>query len=100
MSSLQAPPGLTPSASYSFTMRIELRQAPGAFAQVAGAIGQEGAILGAIDLPRVEGCGVIRDVTISCTDGDHAERVVAALRALSEVKVVSVADRTFLMHKR
>ncbi len=58
MSSLQAPAGLQPSASYSFTMRIELRQLPGAFAQVAGAIGNEGAILGAIDLVRVDGRGV------------------------------------------
>ena len=39
MSSLQAPAGLQPSASYSFTMRIELRQSPGAFAAVANAIG-------------------------------------------------------------
>ena len=54
MSSLQAPPGLQPSASYSFTMRIELRQLPGSFAQVAAAIGDEGAILGAIDLVRVD----------------------------------------------
>jgi malate dehydrogenase (oxaloacetate-decarboxylating) len=99
MSSLQAPPGLQPSASYSFTMRIELRQLPGAFAQVAGAIGQQGAILGAIDLVRVDGRGVIRDVTVACTDGGHAERVVAAVRALEGVKVVSVSDRTFLMHK-
>ncbi len=99
MSSLQAPPGLHPSASYSFTMRIELRQLPGAFAQVAGAIGAEGAILGAIDLVRVEGGRVIRDVTTLSSDAAHAERVVAAVRALEGVRVVSVSDRTFLMHK-
>ncbi len=62
-------------------MRIELRQLPGAFAQVAAAIGQQGAILGAIDLVRVESKGVTRDVTVACADGDHAERVVAAVRA-------------------
>src|SRR5919205_833260 len=73
MSSLQAPAGLMPSASYSFTMRIELRQLPGAFAQVAGAIGTEGAILGAIDLVRVDSGGVTRDVTISCVDAAHGE---------------------------
>src|ERR687884_1967554 len=99
MSSLQAPTGLQPSASYSFTMRIELRQLPGAFAQVAAAIGQEGAILGAIDLVRVDAGGVTRDVTVACTDAAHAERVVAAVKALEGVKVVSVSDRTFLMHK-
>jgi malate dehydrogenase (oxaloacetate-decarboxylating) len=99
MSSLQAPAGLQPSASYSFTMRIELRQLPGAFAQVAAAIGTEGAILGAIDLVRVDAGGVTRDVTIACTDAAHAERVVAAVKALDGVNVASVSDRTFLMHK-
>ena len=99
MSSLQAPAGLQPSASYSFTMRIELRQLPGAFAAVAHAIGAEGAILGAIDLVRVDQRGVVRDVTVACVDAAHGERVVAAVRALDGVNVPSVSDRTFLMHK-
>src|SRR3954452_12134321 len=99
MSSLQAPAGLQPSASYSFTMRIELRQLPGAFAAVAGAIGHEGAILGAIDLVRVDQRGVTRDVTVACVDAAHGERVVNAVRGLEGVKVTSVSDRTFLMHK-
>jgi malate dehydrogenase (oxaloacetate-decarboxylating) len=99
MSSLHAPAGLQPSASYSFTMRIQLRQLPGAFAQVAAAIGAEGAILGAIDLVRVEDHTVYRDVTVACADSAHAERVVAAVRALEGVEVVSVSDRTFLLHK-
>src|SRR5206468_11822543 len=90
MSSLQAPAGLQPSASYSFTMRIELRQLPGAFAQVAAAIGQEGAILGAIDLVRVDSGGVTRDVTVACIDAAHGERVVGAVKALEGVKVASV----------
>src|SRR3954454_8464411 len=100
MSSLQAPAaGLQPSASYSFTMRIELPQTPGAFASVASAIGTQGAMLGAIDLVRVDQRGVTRDVTVSCVDASHGERVVAAIRALQGIKVVSVSDRTFLMHK-
>jgi malate dehydrogenase (oxaloacetate-decarboxylating) len=52
-----------PSASYSITMRVRLRQRPGAFARVAGAIGETGSILGAIDLVRVERGEVVRDVT-------------------------------------
>src|SRR3954470_12235255 len=99
MSSLQAPAGLQPSASYSFTMRIELRQVPGAFAAVANAIGQSGAMLGAIDLVRVDQRGATRDVTIACVDAEHGQRVVEAVRALDGVKVTSVSDRTFLMHK-
>ena len=99
MSSLQAPAGLQPSASYSFTMRMELRQLPGAFASVAHAVGAEGAILGAIDLVRVDQRGVVRDVTVACVDAAHGERVVAAVRALDGINVTSVSDRTFLMHK-
>src|SRR3954469_3982901 len=99
MSSLQAPAGLQPSASYSFTMRIELRQVPGAFAAVANAIGQSGAMLGAIDLVRVDQRGATRDVTVACVDAEHGQRVVNAVKALEGVKVSSVSDRTFLMHK-
>jgi malate dehydrogenase (oxaloacetate-decarboxylating) len=99
MSSLQAPTGLQTSASYSFTMRIELPQEPGSFAKVAAAIGNEGAMLGAIDLVRVDRNGAVRDVTVACIDAAHAERVVRAIRALEGVKVSSVSDRTFLLHK-
>ena len=90
---------LQTSASYSFTMRIELPQHAGSFARVAGAIGEQGAMLGAIDLVRVDKGTVVRDVTVSCVDSDHAERVVAAVRRLEGVTVASVSDRTFLLHK-
>ena len=48
---------------------------------------------------RVESGQVVRDVTVSCVDGDHAETVVRAVRELDGVHVDSVSDRTFLMHK-
>ncbi len=86
------------SASYSLTLRVVLDQQPGSFARVAGAIGSAGAILGAIDLVRVEDGRVVRDVTVACADSEHGEQVVAAVRALDSVTVESVSDRTFLMH--
>ena len=90
---------LQPSASYSFTMRLHLPQSGGTFARVAGAIADTDAMLGAIDLVRVERDRVVRDVTVSCGDSAHAEEVVRAVRALEGVEVDSVSDRTFLMHK-
>jgi malate dehydrogenase (oxaloacetate-decarboxylating) len=92
-------PRLQPSASYSFTMRLHLPQQGGAFARVAQAIAETDAILGAIDLVRVEPEQVVRDVTVACGDGDHAEAVVRVVRELDGVHVDSVSDRTFLMHK-
>jgi malate dehydrogenase (oxaloacetate-decarboxylating) len=90
---------LQPSASYSFTMRLHLPQRGGAFAEVAHAIADAEALLGAIDLVRVEPHEVVRDLTVACADGDHAEAVVRAVRRLEGVRVDSVSDRTFLMHK-
>jgi malate dehydrogenase (oxaloacetate-decarboxylating) len=90
--------GLRPSASYSITMRVRQQQRPGAFARVAAAIGETGAILGAIDLVRVERGEVVRDVTVACVDAGHGEAVVLAVGSLDGVTVERVSDRTFLMH--
>jgi malate dehydrogenase (oxaloacetate-decarboxylating) len=92
------PRRLHPSASYSITMRVRLEQTPGSFARVAAAIGATGAILGAIDIVRVEGHEVVRDVTVACADLDHSKAVVAAVDAVPGVEVEHVSDRTFLMH--
>jgi malate dehydrogenase (oxaloacetate-decarboxylating) len=88
-----------PSASYSFTMRLHMPQQGGAFARIARAIADAEAMLGAIDLVRVESREVVRDVTVACVDSAHAEAVVGAVRELEGVRVDSVSDRTFLMHK-
>src|SRR5918996_1133992 len=90
---------LQPSSSYSFTMRLHLPQRGGAFAGVARAIADAEALLGAIDLVRVEPDEVVRDVTVACVDAEHAEAVVRAVRRLEGGRVDSVSDRTFLMHK-
>src|SRR6266516_285489 len=94
-----AGPRLQPSASYSFTVRLHMPQQGGAFARVAHAIADAEAMLGAIDLVRVESHEEVRDVTVACVDAGHAETVVRAVRALEGVRVDSVSDRTFLMHK-
>ena len=99
VSGLLPPRELTPSASYSFTMRVHLLQQPGVFGRLATTIGDGGAILGAVDLVRVEADRVVRDVTIACVDAEHGERVIGAVRGLDGVTVASVSDRTFLLHK-
>jgi malate dehydrogenase (oxaloacetate-decarboxylating) len=88
-----------PSASYSIVIRARLPQRPGAFGQVATTIGNTGAILGAIDLVTVEKGMKVREITVSCGDAAHGERVVDAVRAIDGVTVESVLDRTFQMHQ-
>jgi malate dehydrogenase (oxaloacetate-decarboxylating) len=80
------------------TLRVHIPQRPGSFARVADAIGEAGAILGGIDLVRVESGSVVRDVTFRCADAAHGQVVVDAVRLLEGVEVDSVSDRTFLLH--
>ena len=57
------------------------------------------AILGAIDLVRVDDGSVVRDVTVARVDAEHGARIVEAVRALDGIEVLSVSDRTFLLHR-
>jgi malate dehydrogenase (oxaloacetate-decarboxylating) len=90
---------LQPSASYSITMRVRLPQRPGVFGLVASAIGATGAMLGAIDIVRVERGTKVRDITVSCVDAAHGGRVVDAVEQVPGVTVERVLDRTFEMHQ-
>jgi malate dehydrogenase (oxaloacetate-decarboxylating) len=87
-----------PSASFSATLRVHLDDRPGAFADLAHAIGDAGGSLGAIDLVRVEHGKKIRDVTVDAASADHIEAIVATVRGVAGVEVEHVSDRTFLLH--
>jgi malate dehydrogenase (oxaloacetate-decarboxylating) len=80
-------------------MRIHLPIDGDAFAEVAGAISRSQAILGAIDLVQVGSTEAVRDITIACADAEHATEVVQLVGDVNGVRVDSVSDRTFLLHK-
>ena len=86
------------SASFSAILRVRVEDRPGAFADLARAIGDAGGSLDAIDLVRVEDGVKVRDVTIMASDAEHIERIVAAARAVRGVTVDHVSDRVFLAH--
>jgi len=88
----------TPSAQYAITVRLEYPHAPGWIARITSAIGDQGASIGAIDLVDVRKNRSTRDFSIECSSEDHADRVVAALRRVEGLTVLSVSDNTFLMH--
>ncbi len=90
--------GIRPSASFSATLRVHLDDRPGAFADVARAIGDAGGSLGAIDLVRVEEGKKVRDVTVDASSADHMDAIVAAVETVAGVEVEHVSDRTFLLH--
>src|SRR5919198_3171500 len=89
---------LQPSASYSFILRTETSNRPGTLGRVTTAIGEEGGDIGAIDIVRVGGGKMVRDLTVAARDEAHADTIVRCVRSLDGVNVLHVTDRTFLVH--
>lgn len=89
---------IQPSVSYSFTMRLYIKNKPGMLAKVLKAIAEEKGDPGAVDVVRVEGGYKVRDLTVSARDDVHSQAIVKAIKKIDGVKVRNVSDRVFLLH--
>jgi malate dehydrogenase (oxaloacetate-decarboxylating) len=89
---------VAPSASYSITIRVKIKNKPGMLGKVTLAIGDAGADIGAIDITGFEKDHIIRDITFSARDEAHGDEVCKCLNEIDGVSVVHKSDRTFLMH--
>ncbi|MGE5699464.1 MAG: malic enzyme-like NAD(P)-binding protein [Deltaproteobacteria bacterium] len=89
---------LSPSESYSITMRVEIQNRPGMLGKVTTAIGEVGGDIGAVDLSGHGKGTVTRDITARARGIDHAQEIINAVRQVQGVKIVNVSDRTFLKH--
>src|SRR5438067_13352597 len=89
---------VAPSASYSITLRVEIKNRPGMLGRVASAIGNAGGDIGSVDLVESLRDRIVRDITVKARDSVHGQQIVTCLRHVAGVRVVNVSDRTFLMH--
>ncbi|PYM37525.1 MAG: NAD-dependent malic enzyme [Candidatus Rokuibacteriota bacterium] len=87
-----------PSASYSFTVRLQIENRPGMLGRVASVIGEAGGDIGAVDLVATTRERTERDITVKCRDSGHAQRIMGRLKQVAGVRVANISDRTFLMH--
>jgi malate dehydrogenase (oxaloacetate-decarboxylating) len=89
---------LSPSESYSITIRVEIQSKVGMLGKVTTAIGEAGGDIGAVDLSGHGKGTVVRDITVSARGIEHAQEIISAVRQVQGVKIVNVSDRTFLKH--
>jgi malate dehydrogenase (oxaloacetate-decarboxylating) len=87
-----------PSASFAFTARCRIVNRPGMLGQLTSAIGSVGGDIRALDIVRVEGSDLVRDITVLAADADHAQELIAHMSAVPGVEVLEYSDRTFLAH--
>jgi len=90
---------LTPSPSFSLTVRLEIPNRAGQLATILQAIGEVGGNLGPINLVDQTRHMAVREITIEATSPEHEERIIQTLKGLPQVRVLSVDDRTFKLHQ-
>ena len=89
----------TPSPSYSILIRLEILTKPGMLGKVTSVIGKAGGDIGAVDIVGFRKNITIRDIIVSVADIPMGEKVVDQVRKVKGVNVVSVIDRTFMVHQ-
>jgi malate dehydrogenase (oxaloacetate-decarboxylating) len=90
---------LTPNSSFSLTLRLQIPNRVGMLASVTAAIASSGGTLGHIDLVERTRSIAIRDITVDAASTEHAETIVQAVKALPEITLINVYDRTFNLHR-
>lgn len=90
---------LTPNSSFSLTLRLQIPNRVGMLASVTHAIATSGGNIGQIDLIEQTREVSIRDVTVDAASTEHAEIIVQAVKALPDINVINVYDRTFNLHR-
>ncbi len=91
---------LTPNPSYSVNIRLELPNKSGSLASVTQAIASEGGSFGQISLIESTLKITQREITVNASSEEHAEKIVQAVKNLEDIKLLSVSDRTFDLHKK
>jgi malate dehydrogenase (oxaloacetate-decarboxylating) len=79
-------------------MRLEMPSHPGAFGQLASAVGDAGGVIAAVDMRSVGRTSTTRDLTVNVGSDAVADAVRAAIEGSEGVRIVSVSDATFLLH--
>jgi len=87
-----------PAIGTSLIIRVETQNSPNAFASLAGAIGEAGGSVSAVDTRTVGRSTTVRDVTINVASDAVGMAVQAAIRAQEGARIISVSDSIFLAH--
>jgi len=81
------------------TFRCRLQQKPGTLGRLLSVIGAEGGLIGEIKTIHIGGAAVDRDINVWAGDLDHLGRLIQAVEADSEAKLIEVRDDVLEMHQ-
>jgi malate dehydrogenase (oxaloacetate-decarboxylating) len=85
--------------SVDTVLRVKTKHRVGQLARLAGAVAEEGGLLGDITTLRSGDDFTLREVTVETDDEEQRDRVIAAVRAVDGVELLDAIDRVFDLHK-
>ncbi|WP_368659134.1 NAD-dependent malic enzyme [Metabacillus halosaccharovorans] len=86
------------NASTNIIIRLHFQKNLITFSEIAKVIGEVGGDIIGIDVISTSKTQTVRDITITVKNQKHGQNVMDVLGLLKGVKVISVSDRTFLLH--
>ncbi|HZH62038.1 MAG TPA: NAD-dependent malic enzyme [Metabacillus sp.] len=86
------------NASMNIIIRLHFQKNVITFSEIAKVIGETGGDIIGIDVISTSKVQTVRDITITVKNQQHGQDVMDAINRLHGVKVISVSDRTFLLH--
>jgi malate dehydrogenase (oxaloacetate-decarboxylating) len=90
---------LTPNSSYSLNLRLKIPNRTGMLARITQAIADAGGNLGDLTLISRSRQEVVRELHVDASGEDHVGDIVAAVKAVEDIEVLDICDRTFQIHE-
>ena len=90
---------LTPNSSYSLSLRLKIPNKAGMLAAVTLAIAEAGGNLGDVCLVSRNRTYLVRDINVDAFSEEHVETIIAAVRAVEDIEIQEIHDRTFQIHE-
>ena len=92
-------PTLSPSVSYTVTLRLEYPNLVGSLRRILTVISEEGGDVGTIEILSKDRKQITREVGFAARDMDHARRIVQGIKALPQMKIVEARDLALQLHE-
>ncbi|MBI2886297.1 MAG: NAD-dependent malic enzyme [Chloroflexi bacterium] len=91
-------PTLTPSISFTLTLRLEYPNLVGSLRRILTVISEEGGDVGTIEIVQKDRRRIVREVSFAARDMDHARRIVRGIQTLPQMSVLEARDLALSLH--
>jgi len=87
-----------PSAGYSITIQLKIKNSPGNLGIITQKVAETGASLGEISLLHSDFYFTLIEITFNCTNEEHAKKIIEIIKTIDQVELLTWRDDTFTIH--